>query len=238
MFAEHYRPQIHVIGDAIKGTGLVPNPNFPIIISYDIGPMWPAITFEQLVQTESKKLWLIFDEVDRNGVRTLYKTLAKEVIERMKYWNALVGKPLQYMHVTDESAINQWRAGGDGSYDAWEFEREYNAAVESLGGDKTMRDVKLLGCPKGPGSVEARVRLLQAKLYLEEIFVSATCYGTRDMLANLQADTNDPSKPRRSKYIHRFDSVTYGMFKVEMSGQINHLQPRRVAPTLIRCGSM
>lgn len=237
MFVEHYNPRIHVIGDALKGTGLKPNPNYPIIISYDIGPMWPSITFEQLVPTEKKKLWLIFDEVDRHGVRTLYKTLAKEVIERMKYWNTLLGRPLAYMHITDESATNQWRAGGDGSYDAWEFEKEYNAAIDSFGGDSTMRDIKLLGCPKGPGSVEARVRMLQAKLYLEELFVSATCHGTKDMLANLQADTSDPSKPRRSKYVHRFDSVTYGMFKIEMGGQINHLQAKRVAPTLIRCGS-
>jgi hypothetical protein len=237
LFVDHYRPNIHVIGDAIAGTGLQPNPNYQVIISYDIGPMWPSITFEQLVPTDKKNLWLVFDEIDRFGVKTLYRVLAREVIERIKYWNKLAGKPLSYLHVTDESAVNQWRAGGDGSYDAWEFEKEYNAAALEMG-DTSMRDIKMQGCPKGPGSVEARVRMLQAKLAMDEIFVSAGCFATKDMLANLLPDKEEPSKPRRSKWIHKFDSLTYGMFKSEMLGnRINNLQARRVAPTLIRCGS-
>jgi hypothetical protein len=231
LFKDYYIEDIHLKGNLIKGQGLRPLRGFPIIIGYDLGQVFSSVTLLQLVETKDKPIWLVFDEVDHLGERILYKTLAWEVIQRMRHWQKLVDYDFQYMHVTDETAINMWRPGGEGSYDAWEFEREYNKVAKEL----KNRKMKLLGCPKGAGSVPARVRLLQSKLYQEEIFVSAMCKNAREMLINLEADNDDPEKPKRSRYLHKFDSLTYPIFKREANGLVR--RSVGVAPELIRCGS-
>ena len=94
----------------------------------------------------------------------------------------------------------------------------------------------MIGCPKGQGSVEARVRLLSGKLFQDEFYVSAQCPNALDMLMKLEADKKDPTKPKRSRYIHKFDSVTYPIFKLELNGQAHAPRARDVRANLIHCG--
>ncbi len=221
LFKGFYSPTLHLKGDLVRGLGLEPKPKFPIYIGYDIGQVWQGVTFLQCLPTVNKTVWIIFDECDHLRERIVYKMLAWEIIERMRYWRRRVGFRFQYCHITDDSAINQWRPGGEGSYDAWEFEKEFNrvlAEFGKVGADGTVEPAKLLGCPKGPGSVAARVRLIQSKLYQEELFVSAQCENSVACLNNLEADKDDPTKPKRSKWLHKFDSFSYPIFKMEVGG--------------------
>ena len=96
--------------------------------------------------------------------------------------------------------------------------------------------IKLMGCPKGKGSVEARVRLLNAKLFQDEIYISATCANTIDMLNQLESDKKDAMKPKRSKWIHKFDSLSYPLLKLELNGQRTVLH-QDSGVQLIHCGS-
>jgi hypothetical protein len=245
LFKDYYIEAIHIKGDAVKGLGLRPTPGFPIIVGYDLGQVYSSITFLQLVtvkqkdkdgKTTYKAIWKVFDEVDHLGERTLYKKMAWEVIERMRHWRTLCDYPFQYMHVTDESAINQWRPGGEGSYDAWEFEKEFNRAAADLGVTDVSK-LRMLGCPKGQGSVAARIRLLQGKLYQEEVFVSATCKNAKEMLLHLESEEDTPDKPKRSKFLHKFDSMTYPMLKMEINGSTRQANPlAQEAPTIVRIG--
>ena len=239
LFKIYFNAGVHIKGEALKRTGLMPMPGFPLVWGYDLGQVYSSVTLLQLVPTKTKNLWLVIDEVDHLDERILYKTLAWEIIERMRYWRncplaANGGKPypFEFMHIADESAINQWRPGGDGSYDAWEFEKEFNRVQKELGG----REMKIMGCPKGPGSVAARVRLISSKLYQEELFVSALCSNAHKMLLELEADPANPENPNRSRWIHKFDSLTYPIFKLEMVG-IKNLPTEQRPPTLLRCGS-
>jgi hypothetical protein len=233
LFKEWFVPALHIRGKAKEGIGLKPTPGFPVIIGYDLGPMWPSITFEQLIPTRKRPVWVVFDELDYHGVKVLYKKLAWEVIEKMRHWKRLTGFDFKYMHITDESAVNQWRAGGEGSYDAYDFEKEYNRVMKEF----NEQEMRLIGCPKGKGSVASRVRMLQTKLHQEELYVSATCPNTREMLLYLEDDPKDPGTPKRSKHIHKFDSLTYPMHKLEMSGGTNFfLHTADVAPRLIHVG--
>ena len=177
-----------------------------------------------MIPTQDKTLWIIFDEMDYLGVRHLYKRLAQEVNRRMDYWNKKLDYEFKYEHISDDSAINQWHPGGEGSYDSWDFERFSEGRI------------KMIGCPKGKGSVEARIRLLQTKLFNDEVYVSGLCRFTIDMLHNLESDKKTPSKPRRSKYIHKFDAVTYPMLKLELNGMRNTLQTATSRSTLTHCG--
>lgn len=247
LFKMYFNAGIHIKGDASRGIGLMPMPGFPLVWSYDLGQVYSSATLLQLVPTKVKTLWLVLDEVDHLDERILYKTMAWEIIERMRYWRTVPlasngGKPypFEYLHISDESALNQWRPGGEGSYDAMDFEKEFNATLESISSkvdaSGQLKKMEILGCPKGPGSVAARVRKVSGKLFQEELFISALCHNTKAMLMNLEPDPKEPENPKRSKWIHKFDSLTYGIFKLEMAG-IKNLPTEQRAPTLLRCGS-
>lgn len=224
LFKEYFVPEHHIKGEESKGTGLTPMPGFPITIGYDLGQVYSSISFMQMIPTQDKTMWIIFDEMDYLGERHLYKRLAQEVCRRMDYWNRKVDHEFRYEHISDSSAINQWHPGGEGSYDSWDFERYSNGRI------------KMVGCPKGSGSVEARIRILQTKLFNDEVYVSGVCRLTIDMLTHLESDKKNPTKPRRSKYIHKFDAVSYPMLKLELNGMKNTLQIDKHRPSLIHCG--
>jgi hypothetical protein len=243
IFRSYYSPTLHLKGDIIQGTGLQPKRGFPIYIGYDIGQVWQGVTFMQCIPTAEKNVWIIFDECDHLKERILYKKLALEIIQRMRHWRREIGYRFAYCHITDESALNQWRPGGEGGYDAWEFEKEFNSVLAEfgrIGSDGNVEPAKMLGCPKGPGSVAARVRLVQAKLYQEQLYVSANCKNTVECLNNLECDKNDPTKPARSKWLHKFDSFSYVLFKSEIGGDPRFLLPlaqQAAAPRILQMGS-
>lgn len=243
IFKGYYTPVLHLKPNEpaliLQGMGLEPKRGFPIYIGYDLGSVWQGITFLQCIPTASKNIWIIFDEADHLKEKIIFKMLAWEVIERMRYWRRRVGYPFKYCHITDESAINQYRPGGEGGYDAWEFEKEFNKVLVefgNIGADGNVEPAKMLGCPKGPGSIAARVRLIQSMLVQEELFVSAqNCQNTIACFANLEKDKEDPSKPRRSPWIHKFDSFSYPIFKMEVGNDPRMLLPiaRQATPVKI-----
>lgn len=219
LFKGFYLPTVHVRGDALKGTGLRPVRGWPCYVGYDLGQVWNSITLLQQVPTARGLTWVVFDEVDHLGERVLYEVMAREVIERIRHWDGVAGQPFRWLHVADESAVNQFRPGGKGSYDALDFEREYRRVQGELNLGLPMR---IVGCPKGPDSIKARVRTLQAKLATETLLVSAPCRNTTEMLRTLEEKTDDPETPKRGAYVHKFDSLTYPIFWQETG-------PRRTA---------
>jgi len=239
IFKEYFIPTLHIKPSdpkqIILGVGLLPIAGYPIILGYDLGSVFSSVTFLQRILKPSGTIWFAFDEVDHLNQRILYKTLAWEIIERMKFWQKRVTYEFKYQHITDESAINVWRPGSEGgTYDSLVFEREFNRVQEQL----NQHPAKLLGCPKGPGSVSGRVQLLQGKLLQEEFFVSGSnCPNTREMLMFLEADKNEPEKPKRSKFLHKFDSVTYPMWRAEVAGGFTNLPQAEAAPTLSSVGT-
>ncbi len=229
LFKEFFAPNIHVRGDFKNGMGIAPVKGFPFILGYDLGQVYSSVSFEQLIPTRAgKNLWLVIDEIVHLNEKILYKNLAGEIMERLRYWERFAGYTFSAIHIADDSAVTQWRPN-EGSYDAWDIEREF----ERLTGQK----VKILGCPKGDGSISARVRLCQAKLAQEELIISATCPAHKGMLMQLESKKDDPEKPARSKWVHVFDSMTYPMFKMELGYSRNYLQSEQVAPRLIHCGN-
>ena len=233
MFKMYYQEALHIKGNIVKRTGIHPIQGFPCYIGYDLGQVYSSISFLQLVLTRKKNIWLAFDEVDHLNERVLYKSLAWEVIEKMRYWRRLTGFDLRFIHITDDSAVNQWRPGSGGSYDAWDFEREFNRVQAEFGG----QEAKLIGCPKGDGSVAARVRLLQSALYQEEFVASALCPNIKAMLLGLESDPQNPDNPKRSKHVHKFDSLTYPMFWQKAAPDARFaIKERATGVGFIRCG--
>lgn len=196
LFKDDYNDAAHLRGDLVKGIGFMPIKGIPIVLGWDLGAAHTSIHFQQVIATKDSIDWLVFDEMNYVDQYMSYPRLVPKVLERMKYWNDLSGYEFQFQHVSDNSAFNQYRST-TGSFDVQD--------IEKLSGGK----IKLLECPKGPHSVEARVRITKEKLHEGKLRISAACFKTREMFLNLEMDKDNPMKPKRSRFLHPMDSLTY-----------------------------
>ena len=209
IFKPYFVDGIHTAGD--KKNKILPNPDFPVICGWDPGSVNNAIIFEQLLPASDKVLWTVFDEVIHINEHIPYTQLVVEIMRKMRYWNRRIDAELQYFHVSDNSAFNQYRAA-TGSYDVRDIENISLEKCEQF----ELAPIRMRAAPKFSGSVESRVRLTIAKLQREELVVSTHCTGILKMFYNLVSEkegkTYDPSrpfKPKRSIYVHGFDAMSY-----------------------------
>ena len=132
----------------------------------------------------------------------------------MKYWNQKLDHEFKYIHISDNSAFNQYRAK-TGSYDVRDIEEISREKLESFK-EYNLEAIKLKAAPKFNGSVETRIRLLIAKLQNEEFLLSNKCTYLKKMFFGLVSENTSGSfdpmksfKPRRNQYVHSHDAMTY-----------------------------
>jgi len=220
IFKEFFFEQLHVKGDV--NTRIKPNPDYPIVVGYDLGQVCNAIIFCQKIQLKDKMVWIIFDEMVYVNRKISYEVLVPEIVRRMNWWNEEMETIFTWDHCSDNSAFNQFRAS-QGTYDHLDVERISERVSESF--EEPSFKIKFRPAPKFPGSIEARVRMLQAKLQQEAILISYHCPKLRQMFMSLESekpkrDKYDPRlafKPRRSVHGHPFDALTYAVSCYEMT---------------------
>jgi len=219
LFRARFIPQRHVVGNARLGTGLRPKPGLPCTIGYDLGQVYSTAIFEQLVPTKDGAVWMVFDEVCHLNEKILYKVMAIEIVEKILMWNKFIGQKMAWEHIADDSAVNQWRPGSGGSYDAWEFQSEFNRAILI----NNLPPMTMVGCPKGDGSVETRVRLTQGLLQQDRLLISDQCHHVKEMLNMLEEDKAKPLRPKKTVagHIHVFDGLSYPILKYELGGTVS-----------------
>lgn len=190
--------QFHIRGNLNAGKILKPVKNFPIIVGMDPGTRWTSVSYMQLLPIQGVHTWVVFDEVIFQK-RHDYKTLTLSMERTMNFWNEMLEHDFSYIHISDDSATTMWRPG-EGSFDAKVIEEHSDGRI------------KILGCPKGAGSVRSRIAIMQTALLDKKVIFSAKCKNHILMLRGLEADEKDPNKPKRSKHLHTFDSCTYPMY--------------------------
>lgn len=212
LFRDDFHEELVMRGDPLHGIGLLPMKNFPVVVGWDIGAAHTSLQLQNYLPTKDGIAWSVFDEMNYVDQYIPFPTLVPHVLRRMEYWKTMVGSDLPFVHVSDNSAFNQFRAR-DGSFDAKD--------IEDLSGGK----IKLIECPKGNGSVEARVRITKEQLGKEALLLSAaTCPRTKEMFLNLEEDPKARMKPKRSRFLHSFDSLTYPQLYYHSGGVF--LRPR------------
>lgn len=230
IFGPYFNKTVHVVGNAEKRKveALMPTPDFPVIIGYDPGAVNNACIFMQLWVGKDKSSWVVFDEIVTIKKKIPYTVQIPALYRKMKMWEDRVGK-LNWQHISDNSAFNQFRAK-TGSYDVRDFKEISEKVCESFG----MEPIRMKAAPKFSGSVESRVRLLIAKLVNEEIIISAKCQNVIKSLCNIVAEKAkdgkyDPAlelKPRRSVYGHAFDALTYPIIYYDIRSHVVTNNPR------------
>jgi hypothetical protein len=191
-----------------------PSTKFPIICGWDPGSVNNAMIFMQSIVMGGKSVWLVFDEIIHNEEHIPYTQLVVEVFRRMKYWNQKLDHEFKYIHISDNSAFNQYRAK-TGSYDVRDIEEISREKLESFR-EYNLEAIKLKAAPKFNGSVETRIRLLIAKLQNEEFLLSNKCTYLKKMFFGLVSENTSGSfdpmksfKPKRNQYVHSHDAMTY-----------------------------
>lgn len=216
IFFGYYDPYVHVKGDAAKELRLLPNlASNEIILGYDLGTANSAVVFMQNLQSKERDIWIIFDELVFTDAYIPYTELVPAIMRRMKFWNDHMNTKFKYLHVSDNSAFNQFRAT-TGTYDALEVARISQDTAPHL----DVPSIELIECPKPPHSVPARVKLTMKLLSQDRLFVSDSCTRVKDTFMHLESEKpNDkkyipdlPFQPRRSKYVHAFDALSYPLF--------------------------
>lgn len=206
IFKLYFHVEQHVRGDALVDEGILPVKGLPVIVSYDFGPVNFSAHFEQMIPTKDKgNIWTVFDELNLVGKYKPDFVIVPMLLAMMDEWAEYLGGA-SFVHIGDEAAWNQRRH--DGSFDAQRFQ------------DLSKGRIRIRACPKGKESVPARVQMTVAMLLSDLLYVSATCTKTIEMFRLLASeapkdgkyDANVGFRPKRSPYLHAFDSFSYAPF--------------------------
>ena len=220
IFKGHFSPVAHVRGDIKTHQGIQPQKGFTITIGYDPGPVNFSVSFEQIIPTKQGIIWTIFDEINCVGRYMPYDLVVPMIMRRMAYWcsNPAGGgnHPFFFEHIGPADAFNQVR--GDGSFDARRIEELSLQWVQKT--SSPLRPIKMRECPQGNETVPARVRCVIELLDTESLLVSATCPKHIEMFNLLESEPVKEGKwdpvahlrPKRSPYLHPFDSCSYPIF--------------------------
>lgn len=231
IFKNYWKFEICVRGDIHRKLGIVPLVQFPILVGYDPGPVNFSAHMQQIIPVrDGRTICTTFDEINLVGQGKPDFICAKEVLLRMDYWQGKLGSQTRFVHIADEAAFNQLRQ--DGSYDALRMKQLTNGRIN------------MRACPKAKDSVAARVRMVMSFLLTDCWFVSAMCPKTIDVFNLLVSEKTkeekyDPEsglRPKRSPYIHPFDSMTYAPYYFQLSSYSTSTQTDVVSPAVYRAG--
>lgn len=166
--------------------------------------------------------WGVLDEVVSINERIGLGELTQEVMRKMQAIERAHGGALHWIHWSDDSALNVWRASSS-TYDYLE--------VMAASNDQ----ITLQGAEKPDGSVRSRVQILQRLLKENRIFISARCEKVIAMLEGCQKGEKDKEYVRWDEHKHVFDALTYPLF-MESREELFDLASKRPRATAANSG--
>jgi len=184
----------------------------------------------QNVPSTPENTWIVFDEINFVGKPRPYFTVVPVILERMQFWQDEMETNFMFDHITGSEAFSTIRS--DGSFDAAEFEKLSSGAI------------RFKACPRPQESVPARVRLVESLLKQESLFVSGLCLKTIEMFRLVESEPVPPGeydphagyRPRRSPYVHPFDSMRYPMLYYN-SAYRRYIPRSGITARSYRCGA-
>jgi len=220
IFLNYFKPNLHIrpnfgTEEHRRGMGLEPHAGIPIFVGYDPGPNNYCVTFLQMIPTKDGKIvWIVFDELIMVGEHRPDFYVAAEVLKKMDFWNERKKGACQFIHIADQSAFSHLRH--DGNYDATRMKTLTKGRISMRPFSPSDKDSK--------GSVAARISMIRNMLANESLFISATCPRTIESIRLLASEKqkNDKYddmaglKPKRSPYLHPFDSLSYPIFYTQL----------------------
>lgn len=213
-FAGAFRAAFHVRGDPQKGECIIPTDTCEeLLVGWDIGDRYHAVIFQEKVISPLGEYYTVLDYVVHLGEDTSIETLTHEVLGKMDELNMLAGKKLRFKHWSDRSAFDRYRSAADA--------RDHILVSQYSNGN-----INLIGCPKPPGSVAARLGLVRQLLVGNRLFVSVNCTPVVDMFRKLTRGKTKGELIRRDNYIHIFDALSYTLYGENIDQIESNLRPK------------
>lgn len=238
IFVNHFDRNIHVKGDFAKREFLVPKRGTPITVGLDIGDVNHGIAFLQDRSTDEKRIWMAFDEIAVTGQNVSLDQLVPSIMDKCQYWGDTLDYDFTFQFISDKSAFNRFRSAS-GSYDHLMVERLSRELKEQQPArySRLRKPIKLIECPKPPGSVAARIKVMMNLLAREEFYVSAKCVRMIEMLAKMESEEDEPFVPsRKGGHIHIHDATTYALYYHALGKPVS-IESEVAMPAFLRLGS-
>lgn len=223
LFIDVFSRAAHVVGDAGDPDAevLIPSENCTeLFTSWDFGPSNPAVQFfEQYFPTAPQEKrgdgepqrelsrFHFFDEICFIGTNPQELSLAdftEMVLERMAFWERVIGHPAIWTHFSDRSVMDTYEAVGN---------RLQHTEVLAASNGK----IELIAVDRRPGTVSAAIRFWRRLLFQKRLLFSA------DRCPNMIAAQTGLSRARGplgpipfsiakgSIHKHPWDSGRYGV---------------------------
>lgn len=214
-FAGAFRAAYHIRGNALEKSGLVPSETCAeLLVGWDIGDRNSAVVFLEKVLSGAGYYFTVLDEVSHLKEDISIQVLVAEVMSKMEELRSLCpNNKVKFIHWSDRSAFDRYRSAADA--------RDHILVNQFSDGAIT-----LVGCPKPPGSVQARISLTRQLLIGERLFVSATVPGIIDMFKKLTRGKTKGELIRRDDYIHRFDAMSYALYGESIHEIEDNMRPK------------
>lgn len=235
-----YFGQKNIVGSG--SSQIIPNPDFPVIVGYDVGPSFTAVAFMQNIIGQDKILWTVFDEIVMVNQKINFRGLVSEIYRKLAFWQEAVDSELRTVHISGKDTFDAYRQA-EGSYDYLDIER-ISKEISAQGGGN-IQPIKLLPAPSFQGSVAARVRLLQDLSAEGRFLISHTCERTKQAYLNLKPPKQkdgeyDPDiayKIKRSVHLHPFDATSYPIIHFDLGyGKAALRSPEQSSTEIVRFG--
>lgn len=201
-FADVYNPHVHVVGSENEGDQIDVLPTTTRLLGgWDLGSgvNHAAVPLERRlfnVGGSDYSVWCVLDELVSIAEKIQVRDFASQFLSLMKEIEAANKRRFEWIHWSDDTAINVFRASGAG-YDALEVQLA------------TKGEVILQGVAKPEGSVRNRVKILRRLLKENRLFVSSRCKAVQEMLKECAQGTTQKEFVAWNKHKHVFDALTY-----------------------------
>lgn len=202
-FSDVFRPELHIVGDTssiyeAEWEILLPEDNCQdLITGWDIGSINHAIHIIEPATIEGRIVFKVLDEIVLIGQKLGLGDVTQMVMDRMDYWEGVIGRPVNWRHWSDKSAFDSFRP----------IAELYDYAFISKFSDGR---IDLRAAPKFNNSVPKRVDTLRRLLFEDRLLVSAKCLKTIAMFRGLKkGDKRSNYLDRISPLKHPFDSLSY-----------------------------
>lgn len=200
VFAGAYRDKVHKKGNDSDGTTLLPTEHCnEIFVGWDLGDRNHAVIFMEHVVGKDDDYWSILDEVVHIGEDVSIEEITYEVIAKMAELEKLAGRKVRFKHWSDRSAFDRYRSAAD-------------ARDHILVNRYSAGSIELIGAPKPPHSVKARMALVRQLLIENRLFVSVNCTAVVEMFLRLTRGKSKAEPIKRDKNIHVFDGLSYALY--------------------------
>lgn len=239
LFSDVFRPMIHVVGESVESRKSDPDIMLPedgcseLKTGWDLGGAnnaWHVVekcfrtdivdkrgrfvskdTPPEFLIEKQISVFKVLDELVELGVNIPLEEIVEHVLDKIAFWESVVGTQLIWRHVSDRASFEQY----DKIADTYEYKEIYKISDGVIELER--------GPVKKRGSVQQRVNLVRKLLFHNRIFVSSKCVRTIEMLNNLKKGRMMAIDPQ-SPYKHAFDSLTYVIAMECMDELERHVQ--------------